>query len=59
VRYTQDITLDEEGEDSGNIELRLKYLYLKAKMNSFLFFTNSYVELGVVHTPWIDFEQKY
>jgi hypothetical protein len=58
VRYTQDITLDEEGEDSGNIELRLKYLYLKAKMNSFLFFTNSYVELGVVHTPWIDFEQN-
>ena len=27
ARYTQDITLDKEGSDAGNVELRLKYLY--------------------------------
>ncbi|NJO88344.1 MAG: hypothetical protein HC831_04775 [Chloroflexia bacterium] len=55
VRYTQDITLDEEGEDAGNVEMRLKYLYLKGKLDKIL--RNSYFEVGLVHTPWLDFEQ--
>ena len=25
VRYTQDITIDKEGDDAGNVELRFKY----------------------------------
>ncbi len=37
VRYTQDITLDQEGSDAGNVEMRLKFLYLKAKLGDFLF----------------------
>jgi len=55
VRYTQDIQLDKEGMDAGNVEFRLKYLYLKAKLDKFL--KNSFVEVGMVHRPWVEFEQ--
>ena len=58
VRYTQDITLDKEGNDAGNVEIRLKYLYLKMKLDQFDYFNNSYLEIGLVHRPWLDFEQK-
>jgi len=58
VRFTQDITLDEEGSDMGNIEMRLKYCYLNYEVDDFLFFTNPAFEAGLVHRPWLDFEQK-
>jgi hypothetical protein len=57
VRYTQDITLDTEGSDAGNVEIRLKYLYLKTKLDCVPFLKNTYIEAGVVHRPWLDFEQ--
>lgn len=57
VRYTQDIELDEEGGDAGNVEMRLKYLYLRAKLDKINFFSNSTIEAGLVHRPWLDFEQ--
>lgn len=57
ARYTQDITIDSEGEDAGNVELRFKYCYLKVQIPSGSFFSNSYIELGLVHRPWIDFEE--
>jgi len=59
VRYTMDLTIDEEGDDAGNVETRLKYLYLKAKpkLNSD-FFTGTAIEAGMVHRPWLDYEQK-
>lgn len=57
VRYTQDITLDEEGGDAGNVEMRLKYLYLKAKIDKIDFLKHSFVEVGLVHRPWLEFEQ--
>jgi hypothetical protein len=57
VRYTQDITLDKEGSDAGNVEMRLKYLYLKINMQDLSIFQNSYVEIGMIHRPWLDFEQ--
>lgn len=59
VRYTMDLTLDTEGEDAGNVETRLKYLYLKVKpkIESKLF-TGTFLEVGMVHTPWLDYEQK-
>ena len=56
VRYTQDITLDKEGSDAGNIEMRLKYLYLKTKLKNIAFLKHSYIEFGLVHRPWLDFE---
>ena len=58
VRYTQDITLDKEGNDAGNVEIRLKYLYLKIKLDQFDLLKNSHLEVGLVHRPWLDFEQN-
>lgn len=59
VRYTQDITIDTEGDDAGNVETRMKYLYLKVKprINSDIF-TGLWLEGGMVHRPWLDYEQK-
>jgi len=57
-RITQDISVDKEGDGLGDIELRLKYGYLRFKSDDFFIFTNPYVEFGLVHRPWIDFEQK-
>lgn len=58
IRYTQDITLDQEGNDEGNVEIRLKYLFLKIKLDQIEFLKDSYLEVGLVHRPWLDFEQK-
>ena len=57
VRYTQDITLDQEGSDRGNVEFRLKYCYIQYETEDFLFFSEPAIEAGVVHRPWIDYEQ--
>lgn len=57
VRYTQDITLDREGSDSGNVEIRMKYLYLKLRTDDFLIFNDGYFEFGLVHRPWLDYEE--
>lgn len=57
-RITQDISVDKEGDGLGDIELRLKYGYLRFKSDDFFIFTNPYVEFGLVHRPWLDFEQK-
>ncbi len=58
VRYTQDITLDKEGSDAGNVEIRMKYLFMKIKPFKTGFMQNSYVEVGLVPRPWLEFEQK-
>ncbi len=57
VRYTQDITIDNEGNDAGNVELRIKYAYLQYKFSDFLFFTNNRVRFGITQRPWIDYEE--
>jgi hypothetical protein len=57
-RITTDITVDEEGDGEGDIEIRLKYLYLKYKINDILFLHKPYFEFGLVHRPWLDFEQN-
>ena len=58
IRYTQDITLDKEGSDAGNIEIRMKYLYLKLKPFDEGLLKNTFAEIGLVHRPYVDFEQK-
>jgi hypothetical protein len=58
VRYTQDITLIKEGSEKGNIEFRLKYMYMKLKPFKEGVLKNVYSEIGMVHRPWIDFEDK-
>jgi hypothetical protein len=57
VRYTQDITIDTEGDDAGNVEMRLKYLYLKMKLNDIKFLEDTYFEIGLVHRPWLNYEE--
>lgn len=58
ARFTQDITLDNEGSDAGNIEMRLKYCYVKINNHYLKFMQHSYFEAGLVHKPWLDYEQK-
>ncbi|PKP19686.1 MAG: hypothetical protein CVU05_10835 [Bacteroidetes bacterium HGW-Bacteroidetes-21] len=58
ARFTQDITLDNEGSDAGNIEMRLKYCYLKTNLPDAGFITSPNIEFGLVHRPWVDFEEK-
>jgi len=58
IRYTQDITLDKEGSDAGNIEIRMKYLYMKLKPFKKGLLINTFAEFGLVHRPFVDFEQK-
>ncbi|MFO8086543.1 MAG: hypothetical protein R6T91_01890 [Bacteroidales bacterium] len=58
VRYTQDITMDMEGEDMGNVEIRLKYLYLAMDLWDKGFLKHMEMEFGMIHKPWLDFEQS-
>ncbi|MBE0673753.1 MAG: hypothetical protein IH591_03740 [Bacteroidales bacterium] len=58
VRFTQDITLDEEGTDAGNIEMRLKYCLVHID-NSFMpVLRNSWWEVGLINRPLYSFEDK-
>ncbi|MBU2493430.1 MAG: hypothetical protein KJ571_12450 [Bacteroidetes bacterium] len=58
ARFTQDVTIDEEGDGKGDVELRLKYIYLRYKFDSFAFFHKPFIEFGLIHRPWLEFEQK-
>jgi hypothetical protein len=52
------ITLDTHQEDSGDWEMRLKYLHAKFKLpNLAKVVTSPYIEFGIAHTPWFDFEE--
>ena len=57
-RITPDISVDQEGDGAGDLELRLKYAYLKWNFPQFSFFSKSYVELGLVHLPWQHYEEN-
>ena len=52
------ITLDTHQDDEGDWEVRLKYIYAKfiLPVETVLITTPS-LELGVVHTPWFDYEE--
>ena len=58
ARITPDISVDQEGDGIGDLEMRLKYCFLKYGFEDFGFITKPYFELGLVHRPWLDFEQK-
>lgn len=58
TRITPDVTTDREGDGRGDIEMRLKYAYVKFSMPSRGIFTKPAIEFGLVHLPWLDFEQK-
>lgn len=57
------ITLDTTQESvkdsklSDSIQVRVKYAYGKFKLPDFAFMTKPFIEAGVVHMPWLDFEE--
>ncbi len=57
-RITPDVSIDQEGDGAGDLELRLKYAYLKWHLPNLFSFTKSYFELGLVHRPWLNFEEN-
>jgi hypothetical protein len=62
---TFDVTTIKDPEDvgdpannyDGSIAVRIKYAYGKIKLPDFAFFTKPFIEVGVVHMPWLDFEE--
>lgn len=56
-RITPDISVDREGDGEGDIELRLKYCYLEYSLSNIGFLFKPYIEFGLVHRPWLDFEE--
>ena len=50
------ITLDATQDDTGDWKVRLKYVYGKFKGGDLGLLTNLALEAGLVHTPWLDFE---
>ncbi|RKX17321.1 MAG: hypothetical protein DRP35_11115, partial [Candidatus Zixiibacteriota bacterium] len=57
ARLTQDLTIDNQGDDAGNVEVRFKYLYLCHTLPDFSIFSDLHFEFGIVHRPWLDFEE--
>ncbi len=57
ARITQDVSVDREGDGEGDIEIRLKYGYLRYQFGSNNILYKPQIEFGLVSRPWIDFEQ--
>lgn len=57
ARITQDVSVDREGDGEGDIEIRLKYGYLRYQFGSNDILHKPQIEFGLVSRPWIDFEQ--
>jgi len=56
-RITYDITVDRDGDGEGDIEMRLKHCFLKAGARQLAFFNQPALEFGLVHRPWLSFEE--
>lgn len=57
TRITPDVSVDGEGDGRGDIEMRIKYCYLRYRFDSFGWITQPSIEFGVAHRPWMDFEE--
>ncbi len=53
ARITPDIHID----DTGDVKVRLKYLYMNFNLPGNEFFTKPYFEFGLVHRTWLDYEE--
>jgi hypothetical protein len=51
------LTTDVYQDASGGMNLRLKYMYANFKFDDFSFLTKPNIEAGMVHTPWLDYEE--
>jgi hypothetical protein len=54
ARITPDIYLD----SNGNTSVRMKYLFAAFQRAELGFIGKPYVEFGMVHMPWLDFEEN-
>jgi hypothetical protein len=57
-RITPDVSIDQEGDGAGDLELRLKYAYMKWNLPNIVFLYKPFFEIGVVHRPWLNFEEN-
>ena len=51
------ITMDTYQDASGDMKVRVKYIYADFKLPGFAFITKPHTEFGLVHTTWLDFEE--
>jgi hypothetical protein len=56
-RITLDANQDLAGDGRGDMELRLKYAFAKFDFPDWRPFTGLYLEAGIVHMVWLDFEE--
>jgi hypothetical protein len=52
-RFVTDVTVD----STGDVKPRAKYIYGKFHGKGNNFFTGPYMEFGLAHMPWLDFEE--
>jgi len=59
AHMTLDVTQvkDDGSSLDGSVDVRIKYAYAKFKLPEVAFFTQPFMEVGVVHMPWLDFEE--
>ena len=57
-KFTQDIIIDIEGNDAGNIEMRLKNALVRINNSYLPFMKNSWFEAGLIGMPFFSFEDK-
>jgi len=56
-RITPDVSVDRDGDGEGDLEMRLKYCYADYGLPDWSFLTKPHLEFGLVHRPWLDFEE--
>jgi len=57
-RITPDVSVDQEGDGAGDLELRLKYAYLKWDLPDMSVLVKPSVEFGLARRPWLNFEES-
>ncbi len=55
--FSARVTPDVHQDDTGDFKVRMKYIYGKFHLPDFVFLTKPDVEWGLVHIPWLDFEE--
>jgi hypothetical protein len=59
ARITPDVNqMTDDGNFDGSYTVRLKYLYGKFMLPDFAFLTKPFIEVGIVHMPWLDYEEN-
>ncbi len=56
-RITPDVSVDREGDGEGDLKVRLKYAYVDYAFGDLGIFTDPHIEFGLVHRPWLDYEE--